>query len=757
VRTNNGSSTPLSSTDKTLVGGGGTYSSRSLTKVDEDNNKNKRLHKKCDVERKTSSSSSSSLVQSFRHVRNAVNQQLRDENDFAGAKMLLGGMIDYLQDSCCCGLDVDNSRVSETTTMMLPNNSNFTTSSASMISSSEEHRTISETIDDAFQIYYVRAFAPPFRNELDWQRTNLGIEVLQLQLKSSDVLVSPYDTVPKRVIVQALTAITSFQGRQRQEIAIETNVTGRRHDKQQQQQQSPDGGVYPDVAFRLLQRLVTGVGVRNHSFDETKSKYRQRVLSPLYEVDFNRVLNVYSNLGHMDMAHRVIALQERTRHAPSLSSVTYSILVKGYGKLGDWNNIDLLLRHAAASKIAPDTILFNSLMDAYINCDQLEKAQRVFDAMVYRQSTNEHDEYDFEFPFGPEVCPPPNLRSYNTLLKGLAQKGRWYDAKKLSMEMKHKLGMWDHVTTNTLVRAAVEAGDFDSAEDILKECTSVAEKGYNSKHHLNADAYTTLIDGYAKNRHLDKALSLFQAMKARNVEPNEFHYSSLIGGLARHGKVEQAHKLLSHVNTVGISSIRQRAIYNAFISGLIHEDGVRADGSYDQYIDQALLVLRDMIGARIFPDVNTMAIILDGFSHCLIPRVVEATTLIEKLETQNIIPRNDKKVYTALVRVHATANDLKGAVDCFRRIKRPDTPAINALMDAAIRCGKDQAAMDAFKRYFGDGGHRPQAIPDVISYSTLIGALLRKGTLDGARSARALYEEMRYRRRIFPDKVLVDM
>jgi hypothetical protein len=67
--------------------------------------------------------------------------------------------------------------------------------------------------------------------------------------------------------------------------------------------------------------------------------------------------------------------------------------------------------------------------------------------------------------------------------------------------------------------------------------------------------------------------------------------------------------------------------------------------------------------------------------------------------------------------------------------------------------------MDAFHRYFRSDGNRPppEALPDVISYSTLIGAFLKKGTLDGAHAARELYEEMRFRRRMFPDKVLVDM
>jgi len=416
----------------------------------------------------------------------------------------------------------------------------------------------------------------------------------------------------------------------------------------------------------------------------------------------------------------------------------------------------MLLRHAAASDIEPDTILFNSLMDAYITCNQLDKAQAVFDSMVLRDSTDNSGDgrSSRDFPFAPQDCPPPNLRSFNILLKGLALKARWNDARKLSEEMKRVVGLWDHVTTNTLVQAAVRANDFEAAENILAENTMTV-KDNKQRQHPNADGYTSLIEGFLKDGRLENAVATLKTMKNRNVQPNEYHYASLIGGLARQKKIVQAEKLLSHVQAVGIAPSSQRVIYNSLISGLIHKDYVLRPDDFDKCVDRAVSFLRDMIGAKVIPDANTVTVILDGFGRCQSPRIVEAVTLVEKLEQEGIIAKDHSKIQTALLGVFAAAGDLKEATKCFRRIRRPDVAAVNALIDASVRCGKDKIAMDTFDFYFR--GERPRINPDVISFTTLIGAYLNQGSLDGARIARELYHEMKFQRRLYPDKVLVDI
>merc|ERR1711935_756910 len=96
----------------------------------------------------------------------------------------------------------------------------------------------------------------------------------------------------------------------------------------------------------------------------------------------------------------------------------------------------------------PDTIFFNSLMDAYINCRQLHKAKTILMAMILNDgfistaidrksaSQDPRKENNSFFTFTPDVCPSPNLRSYNIMLKGYAKSGLWRDALILADELK---------------------------------------------------------------------------------------------------------------------------------------------------------------------------------------------------------------------------------------------------------------------------------------------------------------------------------
>ena len=798
-------------------------------------------------------SGSSPLEQSFRQIRQHVIEELRttnnnnnnniddDDERFETCSVLIMSMVDYLRD------------ISTTTTTTTPtgnatvnaetsSSESSTPSSRSNLLQEEDRRIVSEIIDETMQAFFARAFAAPYRGTHAWNRITLGVELLQLQLSSSGLLAEPYDTVPKAVLVRTLQAVTGLlegpppqhYGRHRQQRRRRRQPDGIRKNNRpllvrNKQNDDRDSGqkseLNPDVAFRLLQRLVTGVGMRNypkkmtssrlaiddHNYnindDETDERRPQKVpmAAQLYEVDFNRVLNVYSNLGKMDMAHRVIALQERTPHAPSLSPVTYSILLKGYGKLGDWYNIDMLIRHGAASGVKPDTILFNSLMDAYISCGQIEKAQAVFNVMKKpsrrrneKEEMIQEDAVNYElsvddsvsdFPFSSEDCPVADLRSYNILLKGLARQGSWKEAQDVATEMDEN-NMWDHVTTNTLVLAACNAKKYKRAEELLAEKTTNLDVGATmmklndgknrsrskkGRQHPNADAYTSLMNSYGNEGQVEKALTLLRSMKDRGVEANEFHYSCLVGSLARKRQVDKASKMISYVRT--IPSIRDHpVIYNSFISGLVHHSASAGDDNmmniidddYDKYVDEAVGVLRTMIKRQIYLDVSTVAVIIDGFGRCLHPRVVEATTLVEKLESERLIPRNHIKVYTALIRVFANANDLQGAIQTFRKISQPDVPAVNALLEACARCGNSEVLTETFLYYFDqrDRDERRQKRvpsassvlePDVISYTTMIRDALARDTPEGYREARRLYEEMKYQRRIFPDTILVNI
>lgn len=626
------------------------------------------------------------------------------------------------------------------------------------------------SVDCMLQAFTSRAFSPPYdaSNPYNRQRVYLGVDAIHFQLSSSTArngnvtnFPSPYNTIEKGTLLLALNALTSFNGD---------------NDRHSSKLKPERFDTATDEAFRVLQRLVSGVGVRSNvahgGMDvNNKTSYAKTGTISIEERYFNRLLNSFSSAGRMEMAHRVLALQERLPNGPPLSRVAYSILLKGYGrKLRDIQNVESVLRHAIRNEIEPDTILLNSLMDAYINCNRIDKARQLF-LYMKRQHPGEGqttlEELDNSILlkwFQRFPCPRPNRRTYNTMLKGVANSGLLKEALLLADEMK-RLRLWDTVTTNTVVHATIKVGDLQLAEDILANYTAKKWDAQHKAHHPNVEAYTELLDAYSKMKQLPKAIATLQTMRKRDVIPNEVTYTCLLGGFGRCRKTEQAKSTLQFMNSTNVRVTTKS--YNALISGLVqwntfsdysNEQLVSSDYNdqeLDERVDEALKLLRHMIHRGVHPNDITVSVLVDALGRCVPPRLNEASVLVKNLEDQNFISRGSTKIATALVQSYGKAGDIVGAIAAFRKIQQPDRIAVNSFLDAFARCGRIEMMTHTFRKYYQNPKTK-RLEPDVISYSILIGALLKTGSTSYVKQAFQMYEDMK-KRNINFDKALIDL
>lgn len=605
----------------------------------------------------------------------------------------------------------------------------------------DARRYLSQCFDNVVQAFTMHAFAPPFGNadsaSISKERIFLGTEALQLQMSSSR-LSSPYQLIPRKTLHSGLRALIALNGIQRK-----VSSRGR-----------TGNNTTLLLAFRILQRLITGDGVRTR-----KKIYVQ-------EKDFNMALNAFAEAGRMDMAHQIVALQERSEHAPPLSPVSFSIMFKGYGRLSNPAQLDAVVKSAERNEVEPDVILLNSLMDAYINCGAIDKAEQIFSQM--KNPKIDHAEIK-EVLFPGKYCPQPNGRSYNTIIKGLASNGSLSAALELSQEMQ-SFCLWDSVTTNTLVHAAVLQGEFSLAEDLLKKHTVAPKQNSRQssklRQHPNVEAYTRLLDGYGKAGKLEKALSVLQWMRLEGVEPNMITYSCLIGGMGRSKKVDQAMKMIEFMKTTGLKPTV--VIYNSLISGLLNECsppgayGSMEKPTLDKNVDEALAILREMMQAGVQPNTVTVSVLVNALGKCSEPRVREARALVDKLQREKVIPTDSPKVAAAFINACGIDGDIKGALAAFRQLTKPDLIAVNSFLDACCRCQRINLAKKTFDFYFRKQrkedriGAGDAFGPDVISFSVLISAVLKGQTTNCFEEAWTLYQEM-IKCQIVPDTTLVDI
>ena len=211
-----------------------------------------------------------------------------------------------------------------------------------------------------------------------------------------------------------------------------------------------------------------------------------------------------------------------------------------YATCGRINNARRLLDGRGEA----DAVSWNAMIDGYFKCGDLESAERLFESM-----------------------PCPNVGSWNAMITGYARCGRVEDSRRLFDEMPQR----DEVSWSAMIDGYVQQDCFKEAlmvfnemqrrgirvrkfvmSSVLAACANVGalDQGrwihaYVERNSIQLDAIlgTSLVDMYAKCGRLDLALELFDRIHSKEV----FTWNAIIGGLAMHGRADEALKLFSQM------------------------------------------------------------------------------------------------------------------------------------------------------------------------------------------------------------------
>ncbi|XP_022754258.1 pentatricopeptide repeat-containing protein At2g22410, mitochondrial-like isoform X2 [Durio zibethinus] len=216
--------------------------------------------------------------------------------------------------------------------------------------------------------------------------------------------------------------------------------------------------------------------------------------------------------------------------------------------------------------------LSNALMDMYVKCGSLDRAQRIFDNMEKK-----------------------TIVSCTTMVVGYARLGLLDAARKLFDEMPEK----DVVPWNAIIGGYVQAKSSKEALALFHEmqaggikpdevtmvyCLSACSQlgaldvgiwihHYIEKHklYLNVALGTALVDMYAKCGNITKALRVFHEMPSRN----SLTWTSIIGGLALHGNGRDALSYFSEMIEVGLrpDEVTFLGVLSACCHGGLVEEG----------------------------------------------------------------------------------------------------------------------------------------------------------------------------------------
>lgn len=206
-----------------------------------------------------------------------------------------------------------------------------------------------------------------------------------------------------------------------------------------------------------------------------------------------------------------------------------------FGRVGDARRL------LAENKESFDVVCWNAMIDGYLRCADVEAARELFEAM-----------------------PDKNVGSWNTMVSGLSRLGMIEEARRTFDLMQER----DEISWSAMIDGYIRGGCFREALEVFNEmqrknfqprkfmlssvlaaCANLGalQQGkwihnYMKRNSIRLDAIlgTALVDMYAKCGRIDMAWKAFEDTKGREVST----WNAMIGGLAIHGRAEDAIELL---------------------------------------------------------------------------------------------------------------------------------------------------------------------------------------------------------------------
>lgn len=276
------------------------------------------------------------------------------------------------------------------------------------------------------------------------------------------------------------------------------------------------------------------------------SMAEQRALQP-NDIVLGCMLDALVTNGHIDDA---VSLFGKWKNKVEPNTVMYSTLIKGFANTRQAARALDLWREMKALKLTMNTVAYNALIDSQARVGAIEGVSTLVASM-------EED-----------GCRPDAI-TYSTIVKGYCMKGDLDKALEVFRTMQNNNMAVDCIIYNTVLDGCTRHNRMDLADIVLADMDKYNIKASNftlgilvkmygrrkqldkalevlqvlpKKHGItpNAQVSTCLIGACLNCHDVDKAVEVFESLKASGEKADSKAYGALISGLVRHGQVEKA-------------------------------------------------------------------------------------------------------------------------------------------------------------------------------------------------------------------------
>ncbi|KMT05259.1 hypothetical protein BVRB_7g173990 [Beta vulgaris subsp. vulgaris] len=329
------------------------------------------------------------------------------------------------------------------------------------------------------------------------------------------------------------------------------------------------------------------------------------------------------------------------------SLLSYDLIITKLGRAKLFEELELILsKLKLETRFTPSEIIFCNIITYYARARLAERALHVFDEM-------------------PSFRCGRTVKSLNTLLNGLLICREFDKMQKVFVGLDW-FACPDACTYNIMINACRVQDDMVGAWELFDE---MRNRGIRP----NEVTFSTLITGLCRSLKVNEALKLKKDMfKVYNVEPTSYVYASLIKGLCEIKELSLAFQLKDEMLERNIQV--DSAIYTTLITGLF-----KVGRNNEVYV-----VLEEMKSKGCIPDTATYNALIAG--HCAEKHFDLALRSLNEMEEKTFKP--DVISYNVLIKAYFKEGKIKEAIDLFedmpRRGCKPDVVSYRIVVQGLL-------------------------------------------------------------------------
>merc|ERR1719327_576383 len=315
----------------------------------------------------------------------------------------------------------------------------------------------------------------------------------------------------------------------------------------------------------------------------------------------------------------------------------------------------------------------------------------------------------------------PNSVTCSILLKALTNRASKQDVKKTMDLVDRMEDPMDEVLFSSVIEACLRVGQLDL---LSRQMQKYARQGGLIA--LSAPTYGSMIKAYGQARDVERMWELWHEMEKRQVKPTAITIGCMIDALVKNHCVEDAWNLVHEIMSDPVrKSLVNNIIYSTILKGF----------AMTKQTERLFAVYAEIRDQGVQANTITYNTMIDACARCCaMDRVPQ---LLADMKSANISP--DQITYGTLVKGHCLSGSVNHAFEILAEMRaggkhKPDEILYNCLLDG---CAKEHRLEDAMALY--EEMKKANVPPSNFTLCTLVKLLGRSRRLQ---QAFAMVEEL---------------